>query len=175
MLPTSDSSRAGPNAPHAARALIIPGAPGRDLHAFGNQMQLLLTASDAAGALVARVETTPAGGSRTPSGRGTDGRLYVVLGGTEEFLVDGRWTVVAPTGVAHLPRGLPHAWRNPGDAPSRHVVLTAPLRLDPFLRECAAAIAAAATGAARTLADVARAAHAHGVEFLVPFDVPRDR
>ena len=126
----------------AGRPVIVQPGERETLHAFGGAMQILLGGADTGGLLAVGFETTPPGGGPPPHRHHDDDELFLVVEGREEFLADGRWTPVSPGGAVFLPRGSVHTFRNAGDTPSRHWVLTTPSGFDRFFAGCAAAFAA---------------------------------
>jgi quercetin dioxygenase-like cupin family protein len=148
-----------------AGAVIVQPHEGTMLHAFGGAMRMMLGGPETGGVLAVGLETTPPGGGPPPHRHRDDDELFLVLEGHEEFLADGRWTAVGPGGAVYLPRGVPHTFRNAGDAPSRHWVLTTPSGFDRFFAGCAEAFAAPGGPDMERIGGLLAA---HGIEILEP-------
>ena len=149
----------------AGGPVIVQPQGGATLHAFGNAMRIVLGGAETGGRLALGLETTPPGGGPPPHRHHTDDELFLVLEGREEFLTDGRWTEVAPGGAVYLPRGSVHTFRNAGEAPSRHWVLTTPSGFEVFFAQCAEAFAAPG---APDMGRVMGLFAAHGLELVGP-------
>jgi quercetin dioxygenase-like cupin family protein len=141
-VPAPAPFAAPPGAAMAAR--IIPPTEGERLSAFGDTIVFKLGGHDTGEALTLALGTVPPGGGPPPHRHLAEDELFIVLSGREEFLVNGAWTPVEPGTVVYLPRGTVHTFRNVGDVPSQHWVLTTPGGFDRFFRECAAVFDAAA-------------------------------
>jgi uncharacterized cupin superfamily protein len=63
--------------------------------------------------------------------------IFLVIEGRISYCVNGEWTEVAPGGVVYLPRDVPHCYRNVGETPSRHWVITTPSGFEIFFSRCA--------------------------------------
>lgn len=149
----------------AAHPVIVQSHEGATLHAFGSAMQILLGGAETGGLLALALETTPPGGGPPPHLHRAEDELFLVLEGREEFLAEGRWTPVGPGGAVFLPRGTAHTFRNAGDAPSRHWVLTTPSGFEHFFAGCADAFAAPG---GPDMARVMEMFATHGIELAGP-------
>jgi mannose-6-phosphate isomerase-like protein (cupin superfamily) len=56
--------------------------------------------------------------------------VYLVLEGTMEAVIDGRWYLLPENGVAVIPAGVPHAAGNAGDTLARIIEVYAPAGKD---------------------------------------------
>ena len=63
--------------------------------------------------------------------------IFLVIEGRISYCVNGEWTEVAPGGVVYLPRGTEHGFRNVGEIPSRHWIITTPSGFEVFFSRCA--------------------------------------
>lgn len=151
--------------PAPGGAVIVQPHEGTVLHAFGGVMRLLLGGTETGGRLALGLETTPPGGGPPPHRHLEEDELFLVLEGREEFFADGTWTAVGPGGAVYLPRGTAHTFRNAGDTPSRHWVLTTPSGFERFFAGCAEAFAAPG---GPDMARVMGLLTAHGIELLEP-------
>ena len=144
---------------------IVPPAGGERLTAFGDTLLLKLGGPETGGTLTLSLGTVPPGGGPPPHRHLAEDELFIVVSGREEFLVDGVWTPVEPGAVVYLPRGVTHTFRNAGDTPSQHWVLTTPGGFDRFFRECAAVFdAAVATDGAPDMRRILAIFAAHRLE-----------
>ena len=150
------------------RPVLVQPDGGRHVHAFGTPVQFLLSGDETGGALALGVATTPAGHGPPPHVHHREAEVLVVLEGELEFWVGGEWTRVAAGGAAFLPAGVPHTYRNAGDAPSRHLVLATPAGFERFFSACADVFAAADPGAPPDMDAIVRVSADHGIEYLVP-------
>ena len=80
----------------------------------------------------------PESGNRLHVHRREDEVAYVLEGALEIRLAD-QTVVVEAGGVAHLPKNVPHALRNPLQTPSRYLFLAIPAGLDQWFEALAAA------------------------------------
>lgn len=89
-----------------------------------------LTSQDTGGAYyLFRSDFDPGTGNQLHVHRREDEMGYVLEGALEIRLGD-RTSVLGAGGVAHLPKGIPHAIRNPLETPSRYLFMTVPAGLD---------------------------------------------
>jgi quercetin dioxygenase-like cupin family protein len=104
-------------------------------------------------------------------GPGDANRLHVhhhedeigyVLEGALEIRLRGRTSVLEAGGVARLPKGIPHAVRNPLDTPSRYLFLCVPAGLDRWFD----ALAQARREGELDDAMYSRLSHDHGIDWL---------
>ena len=107
------------------------------VHAFGSTLSFVLEGADTAGTLAVALNVTPPGGGPPLHRHVAEDELFLVLDGQLEFLVAGEWCAVPPGGIVYYPRGVPHAFRNVGDVPSRHWVLVTPAGFEHFMADCA--------------------------------------
>ena len=172
-MATSESGRAATGgalgAPVAGEAVVVPSHGGAVVHAFGGEMRLVLGGAETGGQIALGLETTPPGGGPPLHRHREEDELFLVLEGTEEFLAGGTWTAVGPGGAVWLPRGTAHTFRNAGETPSRHWVLTTPSGFERFFAGCAEAFAAPG---GPDMARVTELLAAHGIELLAPPSAP---
>lgn len=65
---------------------------------------------------------------------------FYVLSGTLAFRVGDEAREAGPGAVAHIPRGVPHTFANPGDDPARALVIVTPAGFEAYFEALAAAI-----------------------------------
>jgi mannose-6-phosphate isomerase-like protein (cupin superfamily) len=66
---------------------------------------------------------------------------FYVLAGTLSFRVGDDARECGPDTVAHIPRGVPHTFANPGDEPARSLVVVTPAGFEAYFEALAMAIA----------------------------------
>jgi quercetin dioxygenase-like cupin family protein len=115
-------------------AAIVTQEDARVLHAFGEEVTILLDGERTDGALTMWTEITPPGGGPPPHYHLDDDETFHVIEGRIAFLLNGEWNEVGPGGAAFMPRRVVHTFKNVGDEPSRMVIMTMPLRIREILR-----------------------------------------
>lgn len=117
--------------------IFLPADSGRTLDLLAVRHRLT---SDQSGGSIYIFESTfePRTGNRLHVHRREDEIGYVLDGALEVRLQDGTRTLEAG-GLARLPKGLPHALRNPLEVPSRYLFLALPGGLDRWFDAIAAA------------------------------------
>jgi quercetin dioxygenase-like cupin family protein len=116
---------------------IIREKDTRVLHAFGEEVTILLDGEQTAGKLTMWTEITPPDGGPPPHYHSNDDEMFYVLEGRVAFLVNGEWHEVGPGGAAYMPRGVVHTFKNIGDQPSRMLLTTTPSGFEKFFARCA--------------------------------------
>lgn len=106
-------------------------------------LSVVLSGAETSQTLAVMFDTTPPGGGPPPHIHSREDELFLVVEGRVSFFVEGSWTEVAPCGVAYLPRGTAHCYRNIGTTPSRQWILTTPSGFEHFLARCAGEFAQA--------------------------------
>jgi quercetin dioxygenase-like cupin family protein len=117
-----------------SQPIFVPPHSGQD---FGVTHKL--TAAETGGAyFLFEARFPPGSGNRLHVHRRGDEVAYVLEGALEIRLAD-QTVVVEAGGVAHLPKNVPHALRNPLQTPSRYLFLAIPAGLDQWFDALAAA------------------------------------
>jgi quercetin dioxygenase-like cupin family protein len=135
-------------------AIIVPPGRGDAHRAFGSRIEFKLGGAETGGALTLGLATTPPGAGPPVHRHLAEDELLIVIAGRIELTLGGAWTPVPPGSVVFVPRGVAHAFRNVGDTPSQHWLLTTPSGFELFYRACADLFEDAAAGG--TGPDVAR-------------------
>jgi quercetin dioxygenase-like cupin family protein len=117
--------------------VIVQLGMGTDLHAFGNVLSVMLRGGQTGNSISVMLETTPPGGGPPLHVHSWEDEIFLVLEGRISYCVGGNWTEVGPGGVVYLPRGAAHRYRNIGDIPSWHWIITLPSGFENFFASCA--------------------------------------
>lgn len=156
------------HAPHTHAAL-----PTRTVHLFGNMLTFVLRGADT-GMRFSMVEafTAPSAGS-PPHLHHDDEESFYVLEGTYEIILGDAVLTCPPGSITKVPKGVPHAFRNCGDAPARMLILNWPAdHHERFFEAVGDTVPAGSrTFPAPKAPDfpaIARAAAAAGIELLPP-------
>jgi quercetin dioxygenase-like cupin family protein len=109
----------------------------RVLHAFGEEITILLDGERTGGKLTMWTEITPPGGGPPSHYHLNEDETFHVLEGRVAFLSGGEWHEVGPGGAAFMPRCVVHTFKNVGDQPSRMLIITTPSGIEEFFARCA--------------------------------------
>ena len=117
--------------PEHARPVFVPSGAGAVLEALSVTHKLTSAQTDGSCYLF---ESTfaPGEGNRMHRHHREDEIGYVVEGALEIRLDDGS-RILETGGIARLPKGIPHAIRNPSQTPSRYLFIAVPAGLDRWL------------------------------------------
>jgi quercetin dioxygenase-like cupin family protein len=118
-------------------AAIVRENDARVLHAFGEEITILLDGERTAGRLAMWTEITPPGGGPPPHYHVNEDETFHVLEGRVAFFLNKEWNEVGPGGSAFMPRGVVHTFKNVGDQPSRMLIATTPSGIEKFFARCA--------------------------------------
>jgi quercetin dioxygenase-like cupin family protein len=119
------------------RPVIVQPGQGNDLHAFGDLLSVMLAGEQTGSALTVMFDITPPGGGPPLHVHSREDELFLVVEGRLSYFAENHWTEVEPGGAVFLPRGSIHTYRNIGDAPSKHWIITAPSGFEKFFACCA--------------------------------------
>ena len=115
---------------------VVRQDEGRVLHAFGQEVTILLNGERTGGKLTAWINVNPPGDGPPPHYHSIEDETFYVLEGRAAFLVDGDWREVGPGGSAFMPRGSIHTFKNVGDQPLRMFIMTVPSGFENFFTRC---------------------------------------
>lgn len=144
-------------------AIVVAAGEGPVLHAFGEEVTILLDGEQTGGRMTMWLETTPPGGGPPPHFHINDDETFYVLEGRVSFFQNSQWNEVGPGGSAFVPRGQLHTFKNVGHGISRMLLSTAPAGFDIFFTRCAEEFAK--TGGP-DMARVFEIAAEHGIHFV---------
>lgn len=142
--------------------LVQPGT-GKDLHAFGDVVSVMLSGEQTGGTLAVMLGITPPGGGPPPHVHANEDELFLAVEGRISYFVEGRWTEVGVGGAVYLPRGSVHCYRNVGTTPSRHWIVTTPSGFEKFFARCAEEFAKAGGPDMNRIVEISRE---HGIEYV---------
>jgi quercetin dioxygenase-like cupin family protein len=109
----------------------------RVLHAFGEEVRILLDGEGTGGKLTMWTELTPPGGGPPPHYHVNQDKTFHILEGRVAFLFDDEWHELGPGGAAYMPGGVIYTFKNVGDQPSRMLITASPSGFEKFFARCA--------------------------------------
>jgi quercetin dioxygenase-like cupin family protein len=145
--------------------MIVRQNDARVLHAFGEEITVLLDGEGTGGRLTMWTEITPPGGGPPPHYHLNEEETFHVIEGRVGFLVNSEWNEVGPGGTAFMSRGLVHTFKNAGDEPSRMLIMTTPSGIEKFFARCADEFAK--PGEPPDIAQLVEIGAEHGIHFLL--------
>jgi quercetin dioxygenase-like cupin family protein len=117
--------------------LLIPFSDAPVLHAFGEEVSILLGGEQTGGAFTRFVETTPPGCGPPPHLHEREDESFYVLEGCVSFFIEGRWIEAHPGDTVFAPRQQVHAFKNNTDQPTQMLIETMPSGFENFFAEAA--------------------------------------
>lgn len=148
--------------PELDPCIVFPGE-GKTLHAFGEEVRVMLDGAKTGGAFTMWVEITPPGGGPPPHWHEHEDEWFLVLEGVVSFLAEGEWTDAHPGDAVFAPRGRVHAFRNGADSPSKMLIHASPSGFEKFFAEVAEEFDKPGGPAMATAIAIAEA---HGIHFV---------
>lgn len=107
------------------------------LHAFGDEMTVLLSGADTGGKIAMCLSVTPPESGPPPHHHLNEDEWFLPLEGEVEFLIDGEWQAVAAGTAVYIPRGTVHTFRNSANEPLKMLIQTTPAGFETFFERCA--------------------------------------
>src|SRR5436309_430922 len=144
--------------------MIVRQNDVRVLHAFGEEITVLLDGERTAGKLAMWTEITPPGGGPPPHYHLSEEETFHVIEGRVSFLLNGDWHEVGPGGAVFVPAGVVHTFKNVGQQPSRMLITTTPSGIEKFFERCAAEFAK--PGGPPEMQRLFEIGAVHGIHFL---------
>lgn len=117
--------------------LIVHPNGGGEFSIHDVRIRILVGARETRGEFAVLETTLPPRGCLPKHLHTLDDQTLYVLEGQLELIVHDRAQVLSPGTMAFLPRGLPHAVRNPFDSPVKYQEVAVPAGLDSYLEELA--------------------------------------
>lgn len=111
----SRSSRPTRHVPSGGGVSIFPPDAQQTATAFTDTVTFLLSPEDTRGQVTLANAACPPGGGPPPHLHPEDDEFFIVISGSAEFLVYGRWRPVAAGSSVFIPRGTVHAFHNSGE------------------------------------------------------------
>jgi mannose-6-phosphate isomerase-like protein (cupin superfamily) len=158
---THSKERSSSMTASALPAIVQPGM-GRELHAFGDVLSVMLGGTETDQRLTVMFDITAPGGGPPPHVHSKEDELFLVVDGRVSFFIERDWTEVSPGGAVYLPRGTTHCYRNTGTTVSRQWILTTPSGFEHFFARCAEEFARAGGPDMQRIVGFARD---NGIEF----------
>ncbi len=146
--------------PHSI--MVQPGSVP-ELHAYGDVLSVLLNGEQTGNTLTVMFDVTPPGGGPPPHVHHREDEFFLVVEGRISYFAEGQWTEVGVGGVVYLPRGVTHCYRNVGETPSKHWILTTPSGFEHFFAASAAEFAKPGAPDMPRLIEIARE---HGIDYV---------
>jgi quercetin dioxygenase-like cupin family protein len=148
--------------PESNPIIVQPGT-GKDLHAFGNVVSVMLGGDQTGGLISVMLDITPPGGGPPPHIHANEDEIFLVVEGRINYFVKEEWTEVAAGGVVYLPRGMVHCYRNVGNISSRQWIITIPSGFERCFARCAEEFAKPGGPDMNRIVEISRE---HGIEIL---------
>jgi mannose-6-phosphate isomerase-like protein (cupin superfamily) len=155
---------------NAHTSLSAGSKAGTTVHLLGTLVTFKATSAETEGAF-SLVEAVTAPGQGTPPHlQRDDAEAFYVLDGEFDFMVAGKTVRSGPGSFHYIPRGVPHAFFNPGDKPARMLIINLPGGLhENFFQEAGDPVADASSFPPLSPPDIPRlieAASRYGIEML---------
>jgi quercetin dioxygenase-like cupin family protein len=142
---------------------VVRQDEGRVLHAFGQEVTILLDGERTGGKVTTFINVNQPGDGPPPHYHSTEDETFYVLEGRAAFLVHGEWREAGPGGSAFMPSGSVHTFKNVGNTPLRLLVTTAPSGFEKFFYRCHEEFA---KPGGPDMSRVLQISEEHGIHFL---------
>ena len=149
------------------QSIVLQSGAGEMIHAYGDTVQMKLSAEATGGLLSLGLLTPPPRGGPPLHRHTREEELFIVIEGRFRFVSDGVESEAGPGSVVFLPRNTVHAFQVISETPGKAWVHVYPGGFETFFRR-SAAIFVEAAGGAPDMARIMEAAAAQGIEILGP-------
>jgi len=149
---------------------VRPGE-GKRLWVTDELVTFVASADDTGGTYSLTDSTVPPQGGPPPHVHHREDEAFWILEGELEVTVGEKRFIARAGAYIHLPRGVPHAYRNVGAEPARFLTLMVPAGLEKFFEEVGMPVGDAPTPPALSDEDIATlvaVASRYGVDILEP-------
>lgn len=116
---------------------LVDSSDGVTFTMLGASIRLIARAIDTEGRLCVFEQTTPPAWGPPRHVHANEDEIVYVLEGTYEVSLGDEQRTLSVGGCATLPRGIPHGFRNVGEAPGRFVCVVTPGGLEEYFMEIA--------------------------------------
>lgn len=144
--------------------LTLPGQ-GPVLHAFGDEVTILLSGVQTGGKFTLFSDVTPPQGGPPLHYHKNEDEHFFVVDGRASFYQAGQWSEVPAGTAVFMPRGVVHAFKNVGHTPLRQIIQTTPAGFERFFQRCADEFARPGGPDLQRIAEISRE---HGIYFIDP-------
>jgi quercetin dioxygenase-like cupin family protein len=107
------------------------------IRAFGCELIIHLGATETGGKYTMFTSVQAPGVGPPPHFHRNEDEWFFLLKGRADFFKDNAWVAVPAGAAVFTPKGVVHAFRNPGDQPQRILIHTAPAGVEVFFARCA--------------------------------------
>ncbi len=145
------------------KPILVRPEDGKDIHAFGEVNRVMLDGSMTGGKIAVMFDTTPPGGGPPLHRHANEDEIFLVANGRISYRLDETWTELPIGSVVYLPKGCVHTYKNVGDTPSQHWILTLPAGFETFFSRCGEEFA---KGGAPDMGRIVEISREHGIEYL---------
>lgn len=164
------------NQSNESRFKHVPAGTGPAYCGPGDRITYLITGAETEGAFfMAEVSVAPGGGP-PPHVHSREDESFYVQRGTLAVRVGEKALNVSVGDFVHLPRGVPHSFRNVGDETATMLMVVTPAGLENYFAETffpAADVADIPDITQAVIARAVKAAPEYGLELLLPAGMPR--
>jgi quercetin dioxygenase-like cupin family protein len=133
------------------------------IRAFGCELIIHLSAEQTGGRYTMFTSIQAPGVGPPPHYHRNEDEWFFLLEGRAEFFRDGPWVEVPEGAALFAPKGVVHAFRNPGNRPQRILIHTAPAGVEIFFARCAEEFA---KSGGPDMARIIEISNEHGIEYV---------
>jgi quercetin dioxygenase-like cupin family protein len=133
------------------------------IRAFGCELIIHLSGEQTGGNYTMFTSVQAPGAGPPPHYHRNEDEWFFLLEGRAEFFKDGAWLEVPEGTALFTPKGVVHAFRNPGDRQQRILIHTAPAGIEIFFARCAEEFAKPSGPDMDRIVQISRQ---HGIEYV---------